>query len=175
MTCGIQGAFKERRHYWSCYQAASRLRWCVFGHPVIWVPKESVPINRELIFRKRISLSFLLWSCLLSSICSTFLTSRQWLMPSCCNISSLAIFRLAFLGTCGSSSPFAKSIFQVHSPFFSDAPDFLIFSWLCCWFVIENYFDALEFRPTTKWLLRGLWKRVCEFSEVADFINGVSC
>ena len=127
MTRGIRGAFKEGRRYWSCCQAASRLRWCVFGRPVIWVPRESVLINRELIPRKRISLSFLLWSCLLSSICSTFLTSRQWLLPSCCNISSLAIFWLAFLGTYGSSSPFAQSIFQVHSPFFSDAPDFLIF------------------------------------------------
>ena len=91
------------------------------------VPRESAPINRKLIPRKRISLSFLHRSCLSSSICSVFPTSRQRLLSSCCSTSSPAIFRLAYLGTCGSSSPFDESTFQVHSPFLSDAPDFTFF------------------------------------------------
>ena len=75
------------------------------------VPKGSVPINRELIPRKYISLSFLLRSCLSSPICSAFLTSRHRLLLSCYNTFSSAIFQLPFLDTCGSSSPLTESIF----------------------------------------------------------------
>ena len=91
------------------------------------VPRESALINRKLIPRKCISFSFLHRSCLSSSIFSTFPTSRQLLLPLCCSTSSPAVFQLAYLGTCISSSPFTESTFQVHSSFFSNAPNFLFF------------------------------------------------
>lgn len=114
------------------------------------VPRGFTLINRKLILMKHISLSFIPRIYFSLSICSALLTFRQRLLPSCCSASSLAVLLLVYLDVRGSSLWFTESTCQVHSFFFSSAPDW----W--CWFVIGNCFGAWEFQLTRKWLFRGL-------------------
>lgn len=89
------------------------------------VPREPIPINRELIPRECIFLSFSLQSCLHSHC---ILTSRQQLLPSCCDIFLFGDFLVFSIRK--PSSPSSESTFK-YLRISSVALKFLVFLGVC--------------------------------------------